>query len=418
MFGITLALLLLVVLLVIFVPPRQNKGMAVEAAWVNLTAFPALPTGISTVIQPSTAKADSGCVSSPSLWSCDVPASSSNTYGIEDQSPNFRFEIQFRNGTLPNNETQLAKRSRSPALAGAIVRRDSWTSYLYKAQPQAPSKDDQLFLGQYTDNNDQPFNGETTPFSLSLLDPRELQATSSIRKRQSDPYPYPTGSTANTKSSSNATTEAGKNIPRPALKPNGEPQNTTLFPFVKAQPLRLYNRGQPNEHYGFYSYYDRSIFATSALEGSARTSSVNNASAVCTWSQTRMHVQIWTRKPAVATLDDPVPLRGLPAVNSTANDMVAPGSSPYRVTVTLDRHGGKAKEKGVYCYGLDERHRVLDSVKTWVDEDRSAGAGQLVNAAAVPHSSNATSLQQRDPLSYGGIDGGSGGCVCQWESGN
>ncbi len=99
--------------------------------------------------------------------------------------------------------------------------------------------------------------------------------------------------------------------------------------------------------------------------------------------------------------------------------MAGSGSFPYHVTVTLDRHGGQAREKGVYCYGLDGDGKVVESVRTWVDEERGFGGG-IVNAAIVPGSGNGTALGKRDSEGhgYGGVDGGEGGCSCQWRSGS
>lgn len=421
-------LLLGVVLLVVLVAGRTQTDMAVQAKWLNLTGFPAMPTGVATVIQPKLVKAVSGCVSPQSLWSCDMPA---DQQAIEQSTtselPNFRLEIRFRNGTVAKNETQLARRALgSAASAGAFVRRDGWTSSVHMADPAAPSGDDQMFLGEYTDDISVPYDGEQTPFYISLLNSSALITKSSkLDKRQSDPYPYPTTTGSNTSTtSSDATTDPAISIPRPALQSHGRPADAEAYPFAEAHPLRLYNRGQDNEHYGFYVYFDRSLYVSNVSTASSSSNSpengttgsvpLDNASAVCTWSQTRFHIQIWTRKQVVASLSDPVPLNGLPAANSTANDMEAPGSFPYPVTVTLDRHGGHAKKKGVYCYGLDIQHHVVESVKIWVGENR-AFDGDLVNAAAVP-SSNGTSLTRTHKEMYGGIDGGSGGCACQWQN--
>ncbi|KAK5130456.1 hypothetical protein LTR08_002020 [Meristemomyces frigidus] len=418
------SLVLVLVLLVVLVPGQVHTDIGVEAEWLNLTGFPAIPTGVATVVKPSAVRQVSGCVSPKALWSCDTAAGQQDA---QSDQPNFRFEIRFRNGTMPKNETQLAKRSGPTASASALVRRDSWRSSLFIASPAAPSHDDQVFLGRYTDNVTAPYDGEETPFYISLLDPTMLEGSSSkLRIRQSDPYPYPTtsGSNSSTVNSNNASTNSADDIPRPALRSNGEPTEAELYPYAEAQSLRLFNRGEETEHYGFYTYFDRSLYVSniSTLFGNVNSNaqgvtgdvSLTNASAVCTWSQTRLLVQIWTRKQSVGSLSSLIPLSGLPAVNSTADHMTTPGSFPYSVTVTLDRHGGNARKKGVYCYGLDEQHRVLRSTKMWVDEVRDFG-GELVNGAIAP-SGNSTNLSKRHGEEDGGIDGGSGGCVCQWQN--
>jgi len=419
--SIVLLLLTAIVLLVVFVPGQTHTDTAVQAEWLNLTGFPALPTGVATVVQPSNVKSVSGCVNEQALWSCGAPVAQPQNAG-EPAQPNFRFEIRFRNGTVLKNETQLARRSAGSAMtAGALVRRNSFTSSLYTANPPAPSKHDQLFLGQYTDNVTAPHNGEETPFYMSLLNPSVLQTKSKLDKRHEGyPYPYPTTSGTNSSTSStNASRNAASNIPRPALKGNGEPAEAELYPYAEAQPLRLFDRGQDTEHYGFYTYFDRTLYVSNVSSTSSADNMSNvaldGASAVCTWSQTRLHVQIWTQKSTILALpDQTVPLSGLPALNSTANDMTGSGSVPYAVTITLDRHGGAAKKKGVYCYGLDEEHKIMENVKMWVNENR-AFAGELINRAAVP-SSNGTTLTRRHEDAYGGIDGGTGGCACSWQN--
>ncbi|RMZ07283.1 hypothetical protein D0862_04310 [Hortaea werneckii] len=412
-FGVTLLFLLLVVLIVVFVPPQRHSKTAVQAEWLNLTGFPALPIGVATVIQPQVSREESRCVSPEKLWSCDMPAGSESASSI----PNFRFQIDFRNGTMPRNETQVLKRSGGSTIAGRLVQRDDWKDYLYRSNPDPPPKEEQQFIGQYTDNLSAPFDSEETPFYLTLVDPTPLQSSTTLRKRGGSPYPYPSSSQSNA-TSDNTTAHSSKEIPKPLLQTNGKPAQAVLYPFAEAQPLRLYNRGEADEHYGFYTYFERSMYVANVSGASEQLSTqatpLEDASAVCTWSQTRFHVQLWTRKGAVAELDDMIPLSGLPAAQSTANNMTLQGSFPYPVTVTLDRHGGDAKEKGVHCYGLDEEKNVVQDVKMWVVEDRGAG-GSLLNPAAVPGGQDATP-EKREEEKLGGVDGGSGGCACQWQT--
>ncbi|KAH9845733.1 Ca2+-modulated nonselective cation channel polycystin [Teratosphaeria destructans] len=397
-------LIIWIVLMVMFVAIKSKGGMPVEAEWLNLTGYPPLPTGVSTIIRPSKVSEVDGCVNAPQLWSCDWPLA-------EDQS-NYRFEIRFRNHTVPKNETQLAKRG------------------TYTAHPSAPSDDDQIFTGRYTDNVTSPYDGEQTPFYLSLLNASALTTTSilaSSLERRGDPYPYPTSDNSSSSSVSSASSAEGPmSIPSPRLTADGKPSAAELYPLAVAQPLKLYNRGQDDEHYGFYTYFDRTIYvsksSSNASDGSWLGSSISSnvalkdATAVCTLSQSRLHIQMWTKKSAVASLDSVVPLKGLPAINSTANNMTAPGSFPYSVTISLDRHGGSAREKGVYCYGISEGQKVDKDLKTWIDEDRAFG-GVLVNPAAVPSSSGTAVMKRRTAIdSYEGIDGGTGGCSCEWQN--
>ena len=223
---------LMVILLVMFVP-QDHGDMSVEAEWLNLTGFPPMPTGVSTVVaNPSGAV--NGCVSPQSLWSCNAPNESQDLRSLSEAGPlKLRFDINFRNGTLSANSTSLTKRTASGAVqAGALLRstasqtttlmKRGWMDPLFTTNPAPPSENDVLFLGQTTDNLSAPFAGSETPFYVSLLDPTILK-TEELHKRQ-DPevYPYPTAQNT-TDQSTNASTSAPTNVPRPALQANGKP---------------------------------------------------------------------------------------------------------------------------------------------------------------------------------------------------
>lgn len=200
-----------------------------------------------------------------------------------------------------------------------------------------------------------------------------------------------------------------------------------------SQPVRLYNRGLNTEHYGFYTYFDRSIFLSSRapLDGNTTDTNPNDrnggsnesdARVRCTWSQTRFLVQIWTRsndtllENATATSTASATASTATATATTtpssANDWTRPGSFPYPVTITLDRHGGDAKEKMVYCYGMESGEQINSTEVKLQLEDRSYG-GTLVNPA--PGIFDLYGNSSTDATGdYGGVDGGSGGCSCKW----
>lgn len=437
-------LILLIVLLVMFIP-LHHDDIPVQAEFLNLTGFPPLPTGVSTIVGPQEVNNENGCVSPDALWSCAVPSGEGQST-TQPTQPNFRFLIRFQNGSTsdeaaldPTNSTISRRNSGLVARASARVRRSVWTSYIYSSSPSPPSMDDQTFLGRTTEKVNEPYNGEETPFYISLLDASALEPSqsSNLRKRHDGfRYPYPTSHSSNSNNStsgdstpsdstSKASTNAPEDIPRPALKGNSEPMSAELYPFAYAQPLRLFNRGQNDEYYGFYTYFDRSVYISSSStknrgntlnlgETAASNVPLDSASAVCTWSETRLLVQIWTQKADVSALNTTAGTMNIPAVNSTANDMTAPGSFPLSVTITIDRHGGDASRKGVYCYGVDEEKHVVESLQTWVAENRGFD-GKLVNAATVP-TNNGTQWTKRDESEGSGIDGGSGGCACQWQN--
>jgi hypothetical protein len=185
----------------------------------------------------------------------------------------------------------------------------------------------------------------------------------------------------------------------------------------------LYDRGLPTEHYGFYSYFDRSIFLKSVqvLQDGQRNlgnvpadqnggSTLDSATVRCTWTQTRFRVQIWTNpQNQLKLLSSPSGTSSSPPPSSTggrqdaqASYYVRPGSFPYPVSIALDRHGGTATEKMIYCYGMDDRGRIIENARKLQLEDRGVG-GHLVNPSQGPFENV-----------NGVIDGGTGGCECEW----
>ena len=412
---------------------RQHADIPVQSSWLNLTGYPPIPTGISTIAQPDAIVENTGCVFPSTLWSCALPKEeqASESPNAPDQ-PNFRVEIRFDNGTTPANSTTSRKLKRSgyAAFAGSTIRtqllqiRDTFTDALYTSNPAPPSQEDQVFLGNTTDGIVFPFDGEYTPFYISFLATTPIP--SKLRKRQSqvasnstDPFPNITVA-----------------IPQPDVNPDGTAAAANLLTFPSAQPIRLYNRGLPTEHYGFYNYFDRSIFLKStALLNSTDVGPVPDdvnggspedaATVRCTWAQTRFLVQIWTNQGNSSTLlsngnsvSPGTPptgqLSSTPenATDSSANDFSRPGSFPYPVTVTLDRHGGDIYTKMIYCYGLDDREHIIPAAKKIQLENRSFGGTAVNPALGVFQNVNVT-LAEGGP---GGIDGGTGGCSCQWRN--
>lgn len=433
--GVTISLIILIILIIALAMTLTRKGgdkMPVQTQWLNITGFPPVPTGISTIVQPE-AIGNSGCVQPDTLWSCALPKEEQPSIAPNDPNqPNFRVEIRFLNGTSTNGTSPKAsKRSQTPVnavSAGQFVRhrflmiRDSFSNSLFTPNPSPPSQEDQAFLGNTTDNNTIPFDGETTPFFMSFLPASKLPSSQRLVKRASG-------------NSSDVFPDLTKLIPPPDLNPDGTAASANLVPFPSAQPLRLYNRGLPTEHYGFYTYFDRSIFlkSTALLNNTGpSTGDVPDdqnggateaaASVRCTWAQTRFLVQIWTNQANAA------PLLGNASHSATntaassqtqnatesssANDFVRPGSFPYPVTITLDRHGGDVSKKVIYCYGIDAREHVLDARKKVQLENRGVG-GVPVNPAQGPFGTTKVGKNEGGP---GGVDGGSGGCACQWKN--
>lgn len=444
LWGIAVSLVILIILILALAMTLTRKGdkLDVQSQWLNITGFPPIPTGISTIVQPDAVHESSACVQPATMWSCALPKEDQDSIAPNDpDQPNFRVEIRFRNGTANSTSSTKSnpnKRSETSAFnqisARSLLRRhllqvrDTFTNNLFTPSPSPPSDEDQIFLGNSTDKNAAPFNGESTPFFISFLSASKLPQQRRLLKRQkskskntTDPFP-----------------DITKGIPPPDTNPDGTVSPANLLPHPTAQPLRLYDRGLPTEHYGFYTYYDRSIFLKStslANDTGPVTGEVpddqtggsleSSATVRCTWRQTRFLVQIWTNPTAAGPLilpstgnststtshkpKNPHP-RNL--TESSANDFIRPGSFPYPVTITLDRHGGSLDQKFIFCYAMDNREHIIADAKKIQLEDRGAG-GTLVNPAQGPFGNVNVTRSEGGP---GGIDGGSGGCECQWRN--
>ena len=389
----------------------------VQSRWLNLTGYPPMPTGISTIAGPKPLHQESGCIQPNTLWSCALPKeqqAANEPYKADE--PNFRVQIRFRNGTYEHSTT-VASSKRSNG--------GGWD-----AVPPAPSDKDQRFLGNTTDGNIAPFEGEETPFFITFLTPSESSSSGHTRRAFTQPKPNPTL----TRRESSASFPNLKDIiPSPATQKNGSPAPATLYPLPSSQPVRLYNRGKEDEHYGFYTYFDRSIFLQSSAplnggisddiegdkDGGAK---MGDASVRCTWAQTRFLVQIWTRqrggkKVLLQPSSTTTTTSAQPTSTSTsdAESYTRPGTLPYPITLTLDRHGGVAKRKMVYCYGIDDDDGAMNATALKLQLEDRAFKGSLVNEApGVFNNTDVVAGDGGDVEAKGGIDGGSGGCGCKW----
>jgi len=370
-----------------------NPGVDPDAPsqWLNLTGYPPIPTGVSTIAQPEAAEEESGCVLPTTMWSCALPKEQQKEISPnKPDQPNFKIQITFQNGTTADpSSTRLSRRAANAVSAGAFIRSILGARAAPSPSPAAPSMAEQRFLGQTTDGNSSPFEGEETPFFMSFQD-TDATGSSRLAKRDEDP------------------TNITLVIPPPSLNPDGTAAAANLLTFPSGQPLRLFNRGKADEHYGFYTFFDRSIFLKKIDSSTGRGGnpadtnggSLRDAAQLrCTWTQTRFLVQIWTRSGRTKPL-----LQGS-GQNGSDDGFQRPGTFPYPVTVTLDRHGGDAAKKNLFCYRMESDTTIVNKEqnKFFQFEDRTFG-GNLVNGTQ--GRLNAT----------GPIDGGSGGCLCRWQN--
>lgn len=410
-----------------------GSGSRTETPWIEpqpsqfltVSNFPPVPTGALTIARPNLRTSVSGCVNPKAMWSCAVPKEQQASIKPNDpDQPNFVVTINYDNST----DTSSSKLRARDAASGSLVAR-SWVrraalkvrelgqSSLYIPSPAPPTLEEQAFLGNTTDGNSAPFEGEVTPFFISFKPP-VLPSQSKV-KRQSSTKSSDSSSTSSPIDIPNIATA----IPIPNVNPDGTAQPANLLPYPVYQPLRLYNRGKSDEHYGFYTYFERNIFlksiriqnTTQQLMGDIASdanggSAFLGATARCSWRDTRFKVQIWTNKNDTAKLL-PTSSGGSAAnPSSAAQDFSRPGTFPYPVTISLDRHGGGLTTKMLFCYGLDERGHIDINSRKFQPENRDF-AGDLVNPALGPFTSVNVTLAQGGP---GGVDGGSGGCECEW----
>jgi hypothetical protein len=413
--GFILLFLLMLILIIVLATmlPRKPSASIEPSQWVNLTGFPPIFTGLSTVIGPTNPVSQPGCTAPTTLWSCSLPkeVQASVAPNLPSQ-PNFLLYIQWDNSSSANDTFKNVTGNPSlgtRAVGGNAVSAGQFVkNLLLKARqmvtfvpsPTPPSFGDDFFLGNTTDNIVSPNKaGEPTPFFISFL-PTSNSTTNkrSLVERQSPD------------NSSNSFPNISANIPAPSLNSDGTAQAANLFPLPTQQPIRLYDRGLPTEHYGFYTYFDRSIFLKSVNDtvpddenGGALES---EAAFRCTWAQTRFLVQMWTRMNTTTRL-----LNGThTASKDPAHDFSQPGSFPYPITISTDRHGGDPNAKAIYCYSMDDREGIVKDSGKPHPEVRDFG-GTLIN----PASSLFDPSQPPDP-NLGGFDGGDGGCGCAWQN--
>ncbi|GAB1311117.1 Glycoprotease family protein [Madurella fahalii] len=445
--GICVTMLVLTVVGVVLgvLLSRQTVADAtVPSQWLNLTNFPPIPTGISTVIGPDS-KAVTACVQPPTLWSCSLPKEQAESVTPFDASqPSFVFQIQFDNNTRqlwnvtgqepprptptdPGNTipiTNLTSPKSSPTASpratlrsagiGSLIRRlilgrrdEPASSLDLLSEPAPPSFQEMFFLGNTTDgvvSDDKA--GEPTPFYITMLRSVNDTVGSNLLTRRGvlnmrDDRPQ-----------GNLTAGAGSlNVsdvaPAPVLNEDGTGVDAVFLGFPKQQPLRLYDRGLPTERYGFYTYYSKTLYLKSVdplLPGGETTPVPADQNGGClkseanflmTWSSVRLKVEIWTRR------DNATRLVGGFEGGASPSNGTQPGTMPYPITVTLDTHGGEFGNKWNFHRGVDDRGRIiLNDAKLVLNNMNTTG--DWTNPASTFNPS------------FGGLDGGTGGCKCEY----
>lgn len=426
--GLIIGFLLMIILIVVLATQLHRKSNTIDepSQWLNLTGFPPIFAGLLTVAAPVNIKTNTGCVFPATQWSCDLPKElQASVAPNQSNQPNFLLHIQWDNSSTTNatfanvtgNPNLVTRHIGGNAVSASrfikhMLLRTRQAVTTFVPSPDPPSFAEGFFLGNTTDgivSNNKA--GEPTPFYISFL------PTTNSTKNKRDL------STRQASDNSSDFPDLESLIPAPSLNSDGTAAPANLLPFPTQQPIRLYDRGLPTEHYGFYTYFDRSIFLKSLTklngsntnngevpadrQGGARES---EASFRCTWTQTRFLVQMWTRVNGTTQLLNSTSHSAAQNLNATsaASDFTQPGSFPYPITITTDRHGGDAEKKMLYCYSLDDREGIVKGSGKINAENRGFG-GIIVNPAP------SFFANVSDPA-LGGFDGGNGGCSCQWSN--
>ncbi|KAI0457747.1 hypothetical protein F5B21DRAFT_70543 [Xylaria acuta] len=411
--GIIAAIILIVVLVVVLtkraMSPATGTGtgtgtgsghhethVAPDLRFLNLTDFPPMPTGVVTVAGPNNSVAVSGCFTddkTPSTaWSCALPKEDHDSVSpYNPTQPEFIFQIQF------DNNSQALWKLADEAEKPKNDRRSFMTDPDFEPKPAPPSLEEMRFLGNTTDNiKSDRKEGEPTPFFISLLESVDKTVGANVlTRRQGNAI---SGSSGNGTQSFNLSDI----LPPPELNPDGTGAPARLFPLPIQQPVRLFDRDLPTEHYGFYTYFDKKIYMVNSQKRDPADEDggvpIEDANWLVTFAQTRFLVKIWTRMGNTTHLLG----AGDQSVNLTATPSVQPGSMPYPVTVIEDMHGGDQSKKTDFAYAVRRNGEIDRANATGVVADLEF-KGTLVNGR-VDHAD----------LSLGGVDGGTGGCKCEW----
>jgi hypothetical protein len=351
--GIGVFVIIIIVIAVSVAVVRKTAAAAPDLGYSNVTVsgFPPMPVGNFAVSKLSTSYRSS-CVTQGSAWSCLAPSTSSSDTNSYLNS--FNFEISNSSSSSVNKRSLGTHGGSIAGMAASII---SLVKRGTTASPPQPSDSELTFIGTTTDNStSSPVAGTAAPFVLTMSGATN---TSSLATR---------GIAANG--------TAGSSAPPANLLPS--------TPFVNQQ-LRLYDAGLPTEHYGFYNYFDRTMWVSTVNSTDNSTSGgadAKDAKFAVVWHNTRLEIKIWTRMNSALTAGSNVA-----AANGTA-------AFPYPVTITTDRHG-QISQGDVYYYGIADGKYTTGQTLGSMNENFGADGSEVVSLD-------------------GTLVGGTGGCVCQW----
>ncbi|KAH7635108.1 hypothetical protein B0T09DRAFT_253673 [Sordaria sp. MPI-SDFR-AT-0083] len=387
-------------------------------------------------------KEDAMARKDPRFWSCALPKDqTAQAEPFAADQPNFIIQIQYDNSTqqawnvtgqaIPTpTPTKDAEASASPSQTGSIkssVTNGTEANQTRGQRPQSggepmgfisvfkrllgrqiqqtpsagfiprpspPEFQDMYFLGNNTDGIVSAGKaGEPTPFYISILRTLDGSVGPSMLARR-DPEVDSASNQLNRRQSNGAIDLSF--IP-PVLNPDGTGAPALLMPFPTQQPLRLFDRGLPTEHFGFYTYFNKTVY----ISGDASSDRVGGSTAsdskfVITWLSARYKVEIWTGQVNATRL-----LGSQSNGGAASNNSTRPGSFPYPVTVTLDTHGGIPGRKFAFSRGVAAGGKILMNDTKFILNNMNQ-TGDWINPGATFNPS------------FGGMDGGTGGCQCRY----
>ncbi|KAK1778791.1 hypothetical protein QBC45DRAFT_149305 [Copromyces sp. CBS 386.78] len=441
LFLVALGLIALAVALgVVLSRPKPGKP-APYSPWLNLTDFPPIPTGISTVIGTDSVT-DASCAQDPRFWSCALPKDqTAQAEPFAADQPSFIIQIQFDNSTqkawnvtgqaIPTpTPTKDAEATASPSQTGSnkssvtngtqanqtrgqrpqsggepmgfisVVKRllgrqiQQTPSAGFIPRPSPPEFQDMYFLGNNTDGIVSAAKaGEPTPFYISILRTLDDSVGPNMLTRRNPEV----DSASNQLSRRQSNGRVDLSFIPPVLNSDGTGAPAILMPFPTQQPLRLFDRGLPTEHFGFYTYFNKTVYLTGdASSDRVGGSTASDSKFVITWLSARYKVEIWTRQVNATRL-----LGSQSNGGAANNNSTRPGSFPYPVTVTLDTHGGIPGRKFAFSRGVADGGKILMNDTKFILNNMNQ-TGDWVNPGATFNPS------------FGGMDGGTGGCQCRY----
>ena len=257
-------LILVIVLAVVLTRPGGSSDL--NTIWVNLTDYPPMPTGVLTVVGPDNTVSESGCTRPSTMWSCFLPKEGQNSVApFEGDQPTVIMQIQWDNSSreawkTPNGDPpkRIDRRGLGfTSLANRLTGRDDIGGF--DPKPSPPDFKEMFFLGDTTDNvTSEEKGGEPTPFYISLLDGvNDTISSPELQKRQKS------GDSGDSEGGNESLRELLERLLPPELDDDGTPTRARLLPNPIQQPVRLYDRGLDTEHYGFYTYFRKTIFLKS-----------------------------------------------------------------------------------------------------------------------------------------------------------